>query len=416
MCAIEMGFLMIDFQDSHFVPLVSTNLPLPRYGASVALAATILIILVSVLCTYTRRETVSGQVIGKSGLLQIHSATSGYIALITVKSLQKVKKGDLLLRIDTDHGADGRPHVTAQVSEEMRSQMTEITKSIDSQRKLEITQVHQLEAKITSIEDDIRSNKNLQSTYLEQIKNLNSEYRRRLSGASEGFDTAERADEALDSLYSAVERFQELEKEHDDLTHDETDAKIQIDETKHEVDLKLQTLEKSFHNIGSQFLQSEASRITEIFAPYDGVVTAVGAQAGSWIDSSTPIITLDTAPGERIIELYATSKSIGFLVPGTRVNLRFDAYPYEKYGQLGGTVMGYDISSGRVADTAHAENFDPSDHQQLYVIRVRPDKQWIRAGTSRTIQVGMIVQSQILEEKRRLIEWAVEPLLLPSVN
>jgi len=406
----------MDFHDDQIVPAVSPSLPLPRFGASVALIVTVAIILAAFFCTYTRRETVSGQVVGRSGSLQIHSATSGYIALITVTTLQKVKKGDLLLRIDTDHGADGRPHLTEQVSEEMRSQLKIIAQSIDSQKKLEIAQIHQLEAKVSSIDGDIRNNKHLQATYIQQIKNLNSEYRRRLFGANEGFDTAERADEALDSLYSAVERFQELEKDHDDLTHSEADAKIQIEETRREIDIKLQTLEKNLHGIESQLLQNEASRVTEIFAPYDGVVTAVGAQAGSWIDSSTPILTLDTAPEERIIELYATSKSIGFLAPGTRVNLRFDAYPYEKYGQLGGTVMGYDISSGPVTATAHAENFDPSDHQQLYVIRVRPDKQRIWTGTSRTIQVGMIVQSQILEEKRRLIEWAVEPLLLPTVN
>lgn len=51
------------------------------------------------------------------------------------------------------------------------------------------------------------------------------------------------------------------------------------------------------------------------------------------------------------------------------------------------------------------------DGEQFYRIRVGLEKQQVLAyGELRSLQTGMLLEADILQETRRLYEWALEPL------
>jgi membrane fusion protein len=152
-----------------------------------------------------------------------------------------------------------------------------------------------------------------------------------------------------------------------------------------------------------------------VLAPRDGVVTAVTAEVGHAVDPSRPVLSI-VPPGARLqAQLFAPSKAVGFVRGGEAVMLRFDAYPYQKFGHTAGRVTevarvaltGQDLSSLGLPGLDAAGAGEP-----LYRITVDLSAQTIMAyGEARPLQIGMQLEADIMQERRKLYEWVLEPLI-----
>jgi membrane fusion protein len=109
--------------------------------------------------------------------------------------------------------------------------------------------------------------------------------------------------------------------------------------------------------------------------------------------------------------LYAPSKAAGFVRAGAPVLLRFDAYPYQKYGQLTGKVVSVSKAAVNAADIqAYASRADLAG-ESLFTITVNlPEQMMGDPAQKLQLQAGMRVEADLLHETRRLYEWILEPL------
>ncbi|HID8060069.1 TPA: HlyD family secretion protein, partial [Pseudomonas aeruginosa] len=160
--------------------------------------------------------------------------------------------------------------------------------------------------------------------------------------------------------------------------------------------------------------ESEAKRTLLVTAPESGIATAVLAEAGQTVDSSRPLLSIVPADTPLQAELYAPSKSIGFIRPGDAVLIRYQAYPYQKFGQYHGKVQSISRASVSYAELSSMVGGVPGlgqDGEQLYRLRVTLDDQAVTAyGQPRPLQSGMLLDADILQDTRRLYEWVLEPL------
>lgn len=69
-----------------------------------------------------------------------------------------------------------------------------------------------------------------------------------------------------------------------------------------------------------------------ITAPADGIVTNLLAEVGQSVGNQ-PLATLLPAGAKLEAQLFLTSRAVGFVEPGQSVRLRYQAYPYQKFGQ-----------------------------------------------------------------------------------
>ena len=112
-------------------------------------------------------------------------------------------------------------------------------------------------------------------------------------------------------------------------------------------------------------------------------------------------------------ELLAPSKAVGFIHEGGRVLLRYSAFPYQKFGEYWGTV----VSVSRAAMNAEEvktllAGAAPSKQSGPYFrVVVNPDNQKVTIyGEEHGLPAGMQVHAYALLERRKLYEWAIEPL------
>ena len=125
---------------------------------------------------------------------------------------------------------------------------------------------------------------------------------------------------------------------------------------------------------------------------------------------------LNIVPGGSILhaKLFGTSRSVGFVKPGQEVLLRYQAFPYQKFGFYGGTVE--TVSRSAMSPTDLPQQLAGlsslyGTNEPIYEITVDLSKQTATAyGEAVPLQAGMQLNADIMIDRRRLIEWALDPL------
>jgi len=85
--------------------------------------------------------------------------------------------------------------------------------------------------------------------------------------------------------------------------------------------------------------EHEAEQRLFVRAPQSGTVSTVLAEAGQSVSPASALATLVPEGAVLQAQLYAPSRAVGFVQPGQRVRLRFEAFPYQKFGQQQAHVL-----------------------------------------------------------------------------
>jgi membrane fusion protein len=107
-------------------------------------------------------------------------------------------------------------------------------------------------------------------------------------------------------------------------------------------------------------------------------------------------------------QLLVPTRAIGFIAPGNSVVLRYDAFPFQRFGQYHGTVASV---SGTV--WSPGDKIGPlTTREPVYRIDVTLQRQTVsNGGREFPLRPGMLASADILLEKRTVFEWVFEPVL-----
>lgn len=170
--------------------------------------------------------------------------------------------------------------------------------------------------------------------------------------------------------------------------------------------------------------ENDARRRLVISAPQTSTVTTINVHIGQAVQAGQTLATLvphaeDGRPSELQAQLYAPSRTAGFVQPGQQVWLRYAAYPYQKFGMHGGRIAAVsrtpinpqDLPIGQAAALlAAAQSNEP-----LYRIDVRLDAQTVKTyGHAQPLKPGMALEADVTQGRWAVWEWVLEPVLSAS--
>ena len=162
-------------------------------------------------------------------------------------------------------------------------------------------------------------------------------------------------------------------------------------------------------SINQSLAQNEAQRASVLRAPRDGLVANLAIQDGQTVTASQRLLSILPEGSLLQAELWLPSRAIGFIETGNQVILRYPAFPYQKFGQQSGWVLA--VARGATGASELTALLGRPISEPLYRVLVRLDQQAVSAyGKPEPLKPGMTVDADILLERRRLIEWVLEPL------
>jgi multidrug efflux pump subunit AcrA (membrane-fusion protein) len=142
--------------------------------------------------------------------------------------------------------------------------------------------------------------------------------------------------------------------------------------------------------------QGRQSAGNALLAPADLVVGVMHASPGQEVSAGQVLAELLPAAGHLEAQLSIAPAAIGFIKRGQLVRLRYDAFPARKFGQ----------AQGKIASVSLMPAADGS-----YRARVALERNYVQAAGGRVaLQPGMSFKSEIVIERRSLLEWLFEPL------
>jgi membrane fusion protein len=170
------------------------------------------------------------------------------------------------------------------------------------------------------------------------------------------------------------------------------------------------TFRRDMAQLETERVQTEAQGALAVTAPVEGVVATQLVKPGQAVQAGQPLMSLLPGDGKLEAELLVPSRAIGFVSPGDRVSLRYQAYPYQKFGHYPGIVAR--ISRNALSGSElGASGGNAQQGEPLYRVTVALARQSVTAyGKRESLKPGMLLEADILGDRRRLFEWAFEPL------
>lgn len=187
------------------------------------------------------------------------------------------------------------------------------------------------------------------------------------------------------------------------------------------LEAELSPVDRALAALDQEAAETEARRQNLIVAPDDGVVAGLTLARGAAVQAGQTLATLvplkrDGTQSELEALLYAPSRTTGFVQAGQTVLLRYAAFPYQKFGFGQGQVASIsrtpinpnDLPAGQ----AQALMSAAQSNEPLYRINVRLQAQTINVyGEEQVLKPGMALEASILQDRRLVWEWLLEPLI-----
>jgi hemolysin D len=161
---------------------------------------------------------------------------------------------------------------------------------------------------------------------------------------------------------------------------------------------------------------SRRRQFQQLRSPVDGTVQQLSVNTiGGVVEPAKPIMVV--VPDDAAVEVEAQilNKDIGFVHEGQSVRVKLEAYPFTDYGLIEGTVESISRDaidfSQQGAGAARDQNGRPPPTGLVYAARIRLKQRSIRIGSHvQPIGPGLAVQAEIKTGERRIIQYLLSPI------
>lgn len=376
----------------------------------VALFFSLLIVALFSIGSYTKRSNVSGQLMSDSGVVKVYASQAGIVTHKMVSEGQLVHQGDTLYIISSERQTTARSDIqesiSRQVAQRQQSLRDELAQTQRLQQDEQATQRKKIEALHTEQENVIHQ----LSSQHKRIELAEEASKRGQQLFEQGYISKEGMQQKQADLLDQRMRLQALERDQISIGRDLLAARDEMASQPLRQHNLLAQIERLLASTSQEWTESEAKRQIAVTAPASGIATSITAEVGQTIDGSKPLVSILPQGAQLQAHLYAPSSAIGFVRKDDAVLLRYQAFPFQKFGHAHGTV----ISISRFPLPASEFSGPPgtgANGTPLYRIVVKLEHQTVNAyGKPQPLQAGMLVEADVLQEKRKLYEWVLEPL------
>lgn len=390
---------------------INLHRPLPLHLlTAAALGAVLLVGAFLSTAEYTRKARVSGHLVPDRGVLRVTPPQAATVLSREVSEGQSVKAGDVMfvLALDSASSQAGEG-IARSLAERERS----LAQAAGQQQQLLRAQAAALDQRVAGLQreaDQLAAELRLQA----ERTTLAQQALARLEALGrEQFVSSAQVQLKREELLGLQVQQQTLARQRESLHREMLSLQAQRQELPLRGEVQQGEIARDLAGLKALGLETEARRRLVLRAPSDGIVSTVLAEPGQPVAPGMALANVLPAQTQMQAQLYAPSSAVGFVRPEHRVQLRYAAFPYQKFGQQQGQVLRISRTPLSAAElSALALPSTLAQGEPLYRITVTLDRQTVAAyGEEQALAAGMQLDADVLLERRRLIEWIFEPLL-----
>lgn len=366
-----------------------------------------------ILGSYTRRVNVSGEIATWPRAVNIYSGSQGFVVKQFTHEGQIIKKGDPIYQLD--------------VSKSTRSGVVSENKRRNIENQL---------LRVDNITSQLKiSKKTTLSTLEKQHLQYSNAFRRSL-------DIIRRAEEGIRIMKDNMDNYRKYQAKglinNDQLTNQValyyqqqnnllnligqneqnalqiTSLESQFQTQAAEFDNRIYQMELQRYELQKELLDTDMGGEIIIRALSDGIIDSLSVTVGQMVNVGDSLLQITPKNIERYyLIIWVPNDAVPYIAVGDKVNIRYEAFPAEKFGQFSATVT---TITRTPASTQEMLTYQGSPKNTLdasipwYKVIVKPEKQVISYnGKPLYLENGMKAQSTLFLEKRKIYQWMLSP-------
>lgn len=385
-----------------------------QINIAVVLAFSFLLCLIALMCfgSYTKYITVPGVLIPEGGIIKVYAAQPGVVVRRMISEGEIVKKGQILYTISSERQVGHVLALQTSISHQAESRRRSYTAELNNVKISQQEERSALLRKIQSSENFAEKLNEQIKVQIIQIKLAEHSWDRYKELLQRGYINTPQVEEKQQAFLEMQGRQRSLERDFITANSEVSALKSEwlILQTKQQS--ALAQIERNVEAAIQDFAESEAKRELSIVAPESGIATGVFADVGHAVDITHPLVSVARQSNLQI-RLFVPTKSIGLIVRGSSVRLRYKAFPYQRYGFGKASILSISNVAFDESELAMAKNTSLSDQSlgPVYVVEAKLQSQTVGSITSASsLRAGMVAEADIIQERHRIVEWALSPL------
>lgn len=363
--------------------------------------------------SYTRRVNVSGEITTWPRPVNIYSSVQGFIVKQFVTEGQEIRKGEPVYQIDVSRSTSSGV-VSDNQRKDIENQIVRIANIISRLEDSKKATLQTLEKQKMQYQEAFERSTAIVRRAEEGIiimKNNMNNYR---TYQKKGLINKDQLTNQTALYYQQQNNLLSLSGQNEQNALQITSLESQIKIQAADFDNRIYQMELQRYELQKELINTDVNGEVIIRALSDGKIDSLSVTVGQMVSAGDSLLQIiPDKIKDHYLVVWAPNDAVPYINPGDMVNIRYEAFPAEKFGQFAATVL---LVSKTPASSQEMLTYQgaPKNNQNTsvpyYKIVVRPDLQEIRYdGKFLPIENGMKAQGTLFLEKRKIYQWMLSP-------
>lgn len=360
------------------------------------------------LSSFSKKEKVSGLLQSTSAEAKLKSLRRGVIAKILVTEGQEVEAGEPIVVLQTEDYGIGGIERNSGLIDNIENQKQKTQKQIDTLKAISELKASELDSSLTSLLQQKNALLSSIGIAQERIKinvNLKSQINKL---SNQGYISELELNRQSDTILGLRQQLSNSEKELFSLNSKIDSANYERAQLPLNTEKEIQQLATFLSDLELQLLNAKQNKDSVIIAPIDGTVSGMLIKEGEFVQEGQSLFSVIPVQDDLEAIVYIPTKASGFISINDKVKLKYQAFPYEKFGAYEGRI--HEISNNVILpDETNVPNIitEPS-----YRVKIKLSEQNVMAyGKPVKLRTGMKLDADVLIGSYSLFFWLFEPII-----
>lgn len=386
----------------------------PIYMYMISLVFTGLFILFLIYGTYTRRINVIGEISTFPRVSNVSSGVQGVITKEFVSVGQKVIIGDPIYQIDISKSTKNGV-VSQNQRKDIKNQLNRIDNIMNRLETSKKNNLAMLEKQKLSLISAFERSSDIVERAKVGVDIMKKNMDSYLIYQKKGLINKDQLTNQIAMYYQHQNNLLGLSEQSEKNAFQLIEIENQINIQSAEYDNQISQMELRKYDLKKELISIDAGEEIIVRSLSDGVVDSLSVTVGQMVNSGDSLFQI--IPNDiyyYALVLWIPNEAIPYMKVGDLVNIHYDAFPIEKFGQFSGEIKIISktpASYQEMLTYQSAPKTKSTTAMPFYKVIIKPEKQLIEYGdVYLKLETGMKAESVIFLEKRKIYEWMFSPI------
>ena len=358
---------------------------------------------------FTRYQSAMGQLTTDSGVARIQAREAAVLVTVPVNDGDLVRPGQVLATLSRGARLVDERDVDRARLQQANDGLALLVERRENAKRLAAADQARLEARRQTLQSRLVQTGNLLDLH-ERHQRIEQDRLTALSRLGERSLVApSQLEDQRRAVLTADMQVQSTRIERQRVEGDLRDLVLEIEQLPLDLTSTLGTLDMQIGEQQQKVLDA-ADRDTQVLtAPMAGRVSGLQAKAGESIRANAVLMTVVPEDANLHAVLFVPSRAIAFIRPDQPVSIRYQAFPYQRYGIQHGRI---ERISQTILPAQDVLANMPIGNEPVYRVTVALDSQDVALGGKHyPLQGGMLLDADVALDRRALWQWFLDPIL-----